>query len=270
MEGVGLVPDDLLTAIARRSGSGALADVLSDPRITGIPSIHRTLGDWQPPAGYVRQADGSVVDASGQVYTPVRGADGNIRTNSAGDPIFSTQSAGSTANITLTKPSTSGGGIGVAPSRTLPAGSPYSQADYDAYVQRKLDAGETPRPPEDYVQRRQQLDQNRADGTRRQEQYRQEMADIHGEENVLTERFLRDANGDVVRDPVTGEGRRLDCVVVNGQCGYAAEVTSPTAPKDRQIEKENNIRDAGGTFVVNPNTGELIEVGNTSDVIRLD
>lgn len=160
--------------------------------------------------------------------------------------------------------------ISSATNRTMPSGSPYSQADYDAYVQRKLDAGETPRSPEDYVQRRQQLDQNRADGTRRQEQYRQEMADIHGEENVLTERFLRDANGDVVRDPVTGEGRRLDCVVVNGQCGYAAEVTSPTADKGAQIAKEENIRDAGGVYVQNPRTGELVEVENTSEVIRLE
>lgn len=158
----------------------------------------------------------------------------------------------------------------VAPNRTLPNGSPYSQADYDAYVQRKLNAGETPRSPEDYVQRRQQLDQNRADGTRRQEQYRQEMADIYGEENVLTERFLRNANGDVVRDPVTGEGRRLNCVVVNGQCGYAAEVTSPTVDERQQIRKETNIRNAGGIFVENPRTGELIEVENTSEIIRLE
>lgn len=157
-----------------------------------------------------------------------------------------------------------------ATNRTVPNGSPYSQADYDAYVQRKLDAGETPSSPEDYVQRRQELDQNRADGTRRQEQYRQEMTDIHGEENVLTERFLRNANGDVVRDPVTGEGRRLDCVVVNGQCGYAAEVTSPTVDKTQQIRKETNIRNAGGTFVQNPRTGELIELENTSEIIRLE
>ncbi|EEE35057.1 YD repeat protein [Rhodobacteraceae bacterium KLH11] len=155
-----------------------------------------------------------------------------------------------------------GFGVGFdATNRTLPNGSPYSQADYDAYVRRKSDAGETPRSLEDYVQRRQQLDQNRADGTRRQEQYRQEMADIYGEENVLTERYLRDADGDIVRDPQTGEARRLDCVVVNGQCGtFTSEVTSPTANKVDQIAKEERIREQGGTFVENPNTGELIEV----------
>lgn len=161
-------------------------------------------------------------------------------------------------------------GTSFAPNRAVPNGSAYSQADYDAYVQRKLDAGETPRSPEDYVQRRQQLDQNRADGARRQEEYRREMADIYGEENVLTERYLRNADGSIVRDPQTGEARRLDCVVVNGQCGtFTSEVTSPTANKAEQIAKEERIREQGGTFVENPNTGELIEVP-LSNVERME
>lgn len=140
-------------------------------------------------------------------------------------------------------------------------GSNYSRDAYYAYVERKIAAGETPISPENYLQRRQQLDQNRFDGTRRQEEYRQEMAEIYGEENVLTERYLRNADGNIVRDPQTGEARRLDCVVVNGQCGtFTSEVTSPTAIKTEQIEKEERIREQGGTFVENPNTGELIEV----------
>ena len=54
------------------------------------------------------------------------------------------------------------------------------------------------------------------------------------------------------------------------QSGYAAEITSPTANKVDQIAKEENIRDAGGIYVENPRTGELIEVENTSEVIRLE
>jgi hypothetical protein len=49
-----------------------------------------------------------------------------------------------------------------APNRTLPSNSPYSQADYDAYVQRKVDAGETPRSPEDYISARQHWDKGGA------------------------------------------------------------------------------------------------------------
>ena len=41
---------------------------------------------------------------------------------------------------------------------SLPPNSPYSQADYDAYIQKKLNSGETPRSPEDYIAIRQQFD----------------------------------------------------------------------------------------------------------------
>lgn len=96
------------------------------------------------------------------------------------------------------------------------------------------------------------------------------MADIYGEENVLTERYRRDVDGKIVKDPDTGERRRLDCVVVDGQCGYATEITSPTADKQLQIGKERRIREEGGIYVKNPNTGKLIEIENISEVIRLE
>lgn len=69
------------------------------------------MDDWTPPSGYTKNADGTVTAADGQVFTPVKDSDGNIRTNSNGDPIFNTQSGGTTAQTTLTNPSTSGSPI---------------------------------------------------------------------------------------------------------------------------------------------------------------
>lgn len=87
----------LLTALPRRTGGG----------VTSPNS--RQWDNWQPPAGYTRNADGTVThNGSGQIYTPVRDASGNVRFDSRGNPVFNTQSAGSTAQTTLTQPSTSG------------------------------------------------------------------------------------------------------------------------------------------------------------------
>lgn len=75
----------------------------------GVSLATRQWDNWQPPAGYTRNADGTVThNGSGQLYTPVRDASGNVRFDSRGNPVFNTQSAGSTAQTTLTQPSTSG------------------------------------------------------------------------------------------------------------------------------------------------------------------
>ncbi|WP_175514162.1 hypothetical protein [Pseudomonas graminis] len=77
----------------------------------------------------------------------------------------------------------------------------------------------------------------------------------YGKENVLSERYLRNAEGKIVKDPLTGEGRRLDFVIKNGDgTGTAKEITSLTAPKAAQLEKEMRIRETGGTFVREPGT----------------
>ncbi|MEH0069215.1 hypothetical protein V6L77_01000 [Pannonibacter sp. Pt2-lr] len=82
----------------------------------------RQWDNWQPPAGYTRNADGTVTHGgSGQIYTPVRDASGNVRFDSRGNPVFNTQSAGSTAQTTLTQPSTSGPVINApGPNAALP------------------------------------------------------------------------------------------------------------------------------------------------------
>ena len=52
--------------------------------------------------------------------------------------------------------------------------------------------------------------------------------------------------------------------------GKAVEVTSKTADKSAQLDKEARIRAAGGKYVRDPKTKQLIEVKDASRVIRVD
>ncbi|MCG8711074.1 hypothetical protein JHU04_004433 [Brenneria sp. 4F2] len=92
----------------------------------------------------------------------------------------------------------------------------------------------------------------------------------YGKENVLSERYLRDFTGRSVKDPLTGERRRID-FVVKGQDGQwrPVEITSRTNVQNKidQIAKERRIHAAGGIFVKNKNTGELIQLDELSTVI---
>jgi len=73
----------------------------------------------------------------------------------------------------------------------------------------------------------------------------------------------------IAKDPLTGEGRRLDFVIGNSDgSGTAKEITSLTADKTGQLLKEDRIREAGGIFVRVSGTKKLIEVSDVSTVIR--
>lgn len=64
-----------------------------------------------------------------------------------------------------------------------------------------------------------------------------------------------------MKDPLTGEGRNVDFgVIENGKAVDMVETTSKTANKTKQVAKENRISDAGGTFIKDKNTKELIDV----------
>jgi RHS repeat-associated protein len=113
---------------------------------------------------------------------------------------------------------------------------------------------------------------NKTAGTRREQRLGRKLDARFGKQNVLRERYLLDANGKIVRD---GTGRRIDFVVVGRNAsgkkvGTAVEVTSKTARKNMQMAKENAIRGKGGIYAKDPATGELIEVVNTSRIIRLE
>ncbi|WP_369414865.1 RHS repeat-associated core domain-containing protein [Morganella morganii] len=110
---------------------------------------------------------------------------------------------------------------------------------------------------------------NKVAGTAREKRAQEILEKRYGKENVLSERYLRGADGKSVKDPLTGERRRVD-FVVKGRDGKwrPVEITSLTAPKGPQIEKEIRIRNDGGIFVKNKNTGKLVEIEGISTVIR--
>lgn len=109
-----------------------------------------------------------------------------------------------------------------------------------------------------------QIEKNREDGANRETRAYEELQHDFPEEEgykIEREQYLRDKYGNIVKDPVTGEARRIDFTVTkDGKFVKSIEVTSETAPKDAQIAKENRIRDEGGNFIKDRDTGELIEI----------
>ena len=105
--------------------------------------------------------------------------------------------------------------------------------------------------------------QNKLDGLEREKEVAEELQKKYPPEEgyeIIPEAYLRDKNGNIVRDPETGEARRVDFVVVkDGKVVDSVEVTSKTADKTEQSAKENRIRDAGGNYV-RDSAGNLVEV----------
>lgn len=109
-----------------------------------------------------------------------------------------------------------------------------------------------------------QIELNRLDGACREEFVGEELLRDYPPEDgyhIEAEVYLRNADGSIARDPLSeGSGvlegaRRLDFVVIkDGAIQKSVEVTSETAPKQLQIEKEERIRESGGDFVLNRST----------------
>lgn len=105
--------------------------------------------------------------------------------------------------------------------------------------------------------------QNKIDGLQREADVKVELEENYPPEDgfkIIPEVYLRDSKGNIVKDPVTGEARRVDFVVVkNGQVIDSIEVTSKTADKTEQLAKENRIREAGGNYI-RDGDGNLVEI----------
>jgi len=75
------------------------------------------------------------------------------------------------------------------------------------------------------------------------------------------EAYLRDEQGNIIRDQLSGEARRIDILVEKeGKIHKSFEVTSESAPKELQLAKEERIRQTGGNFILDRDTGTLIEL----------
>lgn len=105
--------------------------------------------------------------------------------------------------------------------------------------------------------------QNKIDGLQRENDVKESLAKEYPKEEgyeIVSEAYLRDDEGNIVKDPETGQARRIDFVVVkDGKVVDSVEVTSKTADKTEQIGKENRIRENGGNYIRN-NEGNLVEI----------
>lgn len=104
-----------------------------------------------------------------------------------------------------------------------------------------------------------QIEANRISGDAREAAVRDELAREYPGCSIQSECYLRDSAGEIVKDQQTGEGRRIDFAVhKDGEVIKSVEVTSETADKTEQLAKEARIREAGGNFIKDHSTGELV------------
>lgn len=134
--------------------------------------------------------------------------------------------------------------------------------------------GHIQKPPEDLAAaaKRDQVRKNKRNGTKREEATEKELKDQHPDASVQREQYLRDQDGNIVRDPLTGSARRVDhAVIKDGKVVDLVETTSQTADKAGQIAKENRILNEGGTFIRDRTTGRQVPIGETPvRIIRRD
>lgn len=119
-----------------------------------------------------------------------------------------------------------------------------------------------------------QIEVNRRFGAEREEVVDGELARDYPTEtgnHIERECYLRNAEGGGVKDPETGEARRIDFAVIkDGEVVKSVEVTSETADKTAQLAKEDRIREAGGNYIVDRRTGEIVPFahGVKTEVVR--
>ena len=102
--------------------------------------------------------------------------------------------------------------------------------------------------------------ENKKTGMEREKSVLNDLKEQYPGATILSETYLRDKNGNIVRDPETNAARRLDFVVIqDGKVVDSVEVTSKTADKDAQIAKENRIRENGGNYI-KTDDGKLVRI----------
>jgi hypothetical protein len=108
--------------------------------------------------------------------------------------------------------------------------------------------------------------QNKIDGLQREADVQADLEKKYPKKqgnDIVSEAYLRNSDGNIVKDPDTGKARRIDFVALkDGKVVDLIEVTSKTANKTEQTAKENRIRDNGGNYIRN-NTGNLVKIPDT-------
>lgn len=106
---------------------------------------------------------------------------------------------------------------------------------------------------------------NKQDGCRRENDVEEELKSKYPESDryqIVKEAYLREKDGNIVKDNETGEARRIDFLVVkDGKVVDSIEVTSKTSDKVGQTAKEYRIRESGGNYIKD-NDGNIVRIPN--------
>ncbi|MCY4304176.1 MAG: hypothetical protein OXC62_05260 [Aestuariivita sp.] len=127
---------------------------------------------------------------------------------------------------------------------------------------------------EEKLEKPSQVEKNREDGERREAEATKDLERMFPKEEgyaIQKEVYLCNEKGEIVKDPKTGEGRRVDIVVIkDGKVVKSVEVTSEIADKTKQVEKEERIRENGGNYVKDRQTGKIIPFspGVKTEILR--
>jgi hypothetical protein len=104
---------------------------------------------------------------------------------------------------------------------------------------------------------------NKVDGDAREAQVLEDLKKQYPDAEIVKERYLRDSNGKSIKDPLTDSRRRIDFAVIqDGKVLDMIEVTSPTADKTLQVNKEARIRATGDVYIRDSKTKKLYNVTN--------
>ena len=104
--------------------------------------------------------------------------------------------------------------------------------------------------------------QNKIDGLQREAEVKEDLEEKYPSQEgyeIISEAYLRDADGNIVKDLETGKARRIDFVIKGEKVIDSIEVTSKTADKSDQLAKESRIRECGGNYI-RDNDGNLIKI----------
>jgi hypothetical protein len=112
------------------------------------------------------------------------------------------------------------------------------------------------------------VNHNRQEGARRQEEMTRQLRGENPNASVQNEQYLRNADGSIARAS-DGTGRRVDHAVIENGRARTVETTSLTADKRNQISKERDIIDNGGTYVRDRSTKQVVPVEGASEIRRV-
>lgn len=111
--------------------------------------------------------------------------------------------------------------------------------------------------------REKDLKNNKIEGIRREKEVENELQEKYPESEgyeIISEAYLRDSEGKIVKDPETNSARRIDFVVIkDGKVIKSVEVTSFNVDKTEQLAKEKRIKESGGCYIKTLG-GELIKI----------